>query len=289
MTYLFALLAALANAASLSMQHIASTSGPPRAKGWRLVAYLAGNPLWLLGWIALFAAFVFQGLALHLGLLSVVQTLLITELVFGLVLRKVWIRQRVGPTAWAAAAVTCAAMGVFLAVTEPRGGNPQPTSGAWASSIIACVVAVGALALIGTRGTPSWRAASFAIASGITWALEATFIKALTDVLATEGVGGTFSHWPLYAVIAGGVVGNLLMQVALHVGPLKISQPLMVIVDPIVAIVLAVHLFQEHFVGGTGVLAIGAVAFAVMCASLVALTAALPDTLDRPVPETPAG
>lgn len=282
MTYLFALLAALANALSLTMQHVASTSGPVRAKGWRLVTYLAGNPLWLLGWICLFAAFILQGLALHLGLLSVVQTLLVTELVFGLVLRKVWIRQQVRPTAWAAAAVTCAAMGVFLAVTEPRGGNPEPTSGAWASSIVACVIVAGVLSLAGTRGTPSWRAACFAVASGVTWALEATFIKALTDILAAAGVGGAFTHWPLYAVIAGGVVGNLLMQVALHVGPLKISQPLMVIVDPIVAIGLAVHLFGEHFIGGTGVLAVGAAAFVVMCASLVALTAALPDTLDLP-------
>lgn len=282
MTYLFALLAALANASSLTMQHIASTSGPVRAKGWRLVMYLARNPLWLLGWIALLAAFIFQGLALHLGLLSVVQTLLVTELVFGLVLRKVWIRQQVRPTAWASAAVTCAAMGVFLAVTEPRGGNPVPTSGAWASSIIACVVVAGALSLAGMHGTPSWRAACFALASGITWALEATFIKALTDVLVTGGVGGALTHWPLYAVIGGGVVGNILMQVALHVGPLKISQPLMVIADPIVAIALAVHLFDEHFVGGTGELGVGAAAFAVMCASLVALTVALPDTLDLP-------
>ena len=61
----FALLAALSNAVNEATQHIASTAAPSRSSGWRLVVYLFRNPLWLFGWVALIAAFVFQALALQ--------------------------------------------------------------------------------------------------------------------------------------------------------------------------------------------------------------------------------
>src|SRR6202035_2119933 len=53
MAVVFALLAALSNAASVATQHIASTAGPRRSSGWRVVLYLFHNPLWLFGWVAL--------------------------------------------------------------------------------------------------------------------------------------------------------------------------------------------------------------------------------------------
>jgi hypothetical protein len=57
------------------------------------------------------------------------------------------------------------------------------------------------------------------------WALVATFIKATTDTLAQFGVGGMFTHWPVYALAAGAVAALFLEQAALHVGPLRASQP----------------------------------------------------------------
>jgi drug/metabolite transporter (DMT)-like permease len=86
-----------------------------------------------------------------------------------------------------------------------------------------------------------------AISSSVVWALEATFIKTMTDTLTEDGVGGAFLHWPVYAVAIGGVVGTLLAQAALHVGPLRVSQPFLVIVDPLVSILLSVYLFREYF------------------------------------------
>ncbi len=52
----------------------------------------------------------------------------------------------------------------------------------------------------------------------------------------------------------------------MHVGPLRASQPFIVIVDPIVSIALSVWLFAEHFTADGAVLAVAAVGFAVMCA-----------------------
>src|ERR1700722_7151841 len=100
MSSLFALLAALSNAANVITQHVASTSDPDESKGWRFIWYLVSNPLWLFGGVALVAAFVFQAIALHNGSLSVVQTLLMTELVFSLVLPRLWIGKSVSFQAW---------------------------------------------------------------------------------------------------------------------------------------------------------------------------------------------
>jgi len=276
----FALLAALSNAVNVATQHIASTADPRGSSGWRLVLYLFRSPLWLFGWVALAAAFVFQALALNGGLLSVVQPLMATELIFALVLRQFWIHQSILPITWGGAALTCVGLGVFIVAGEPRGGHPTPTSQHWISAIVACGAAAAVLAALAQRGSPAWRAALYASAAGTMWALVATFIKSTTDTLTEFGVAGMFTHWPVYALVAGAVAGTLLQQAALHVGPLKVSQPFLVIVDPIVSIALSLWLFEEYFTASVGVLAIAAAAFAVMCAGLVLLTQTAPATMD---------
>jgi hypothetical protein len=281
MGLVFALVAALCNAANVVTQHVASTSDPLRSKGWKLVRYLLQNPLWLIGWIALIGAFVFQAVALHNGLLSAVQTLLMTELVFALVLRRLWLRQSIALAAWASAVLTCVSVSVFIVVAEPRGGADTATSGAWASSILACGAVAAVLALLGTRGSPTRRAALFASASGTVWGLEATFIKAMTDTLTAHGIAGAFLRWPVYAVAVAGVVGVLLVQSALHVGPLRASQPLLVIVDPLVSIALSVHLFGERFTDSPVDLTVASVAFVAMCTGVVLLTRTVPETIRR--------
>ncbi len=281
MSLLFALLAALSNAVNVITQHVASTSDSNESKGWRFVWYLLSNPLWLFGGAALIGAFAFQAIALHNGSLSIVQTLLMTDLVFSLVLRRLWIRQSISLQAWTAAVVTCAAVSVFIVTAEPRGGHTDSNSRAWAATIIACAASAGVLALLGTRGSPSRRAALLAISSSVVWALEATFIKAMTDTLTGDGVGGAFLHWPVYAVAVGGIIGTLLTQAALHVGPLRASQPFLVIVDPLVSILLSVYLFGEYFTSNIGGLIVASASFTILCASVVWLTRSAPETVER--------
>jgi drug/metabolite transporter (DMT)-like permease len=279
MVILFALLAALSNAVNEATQHVASTAAPSRSSGWQLVVYLFRNPLWLLGWAALIAAFLFQALALSQGQISVVQPLLATELVFMLLLRQVWIHQSIRPITWAAATVTCVGLAVFIAAGQPGGGEPTPTSGHWFAAGLACCAAAAVLTVLARWGSPSLRAALYGSASAVMWALVATFIKATTDTLTEFGVAGMFAHWPVYALAAGSVAALFLMQAALHVGPLRASQPFLVIIDPIVSIALSVWLFDEHFTADGAVLAIAAIGFAVMCAGVVLLTQTAPATM----------
>jgi drug/metabolite transporter (DMT)-like permease len=275
----FALLAALCNAVNEATQHVASTSDPHRSSGWRLVLYLFRNPLWLLGWVALIGAFVFQAFALHNGQISIVQPLLTTELVFMLLLRQLWIHQSIRLITWGAAALACVSLAVFIIAGEPQGGQPNPVGHHWLTAGLACCAGAAVLAVLARWGSPSVRAALYASAAAVMWALVATFIKATTDTLTQFGVAGMFTHWPVYALVVGSAAAVFLMQAALHVGPLRASQPFLVIVDPIVSIALSVWLFNEHFKSEAALLAIAAIAFAVMCVAIVVLTQTTPATM----------
>src|ERR1700761_3556863 len=135
MVVVFALLAALSNGTSAVTQHIASTASKLPLTGWRLIAFLVRSPLWLVGAAAQVGAFVFQALALHNGEISVVQPLLITELVLVLVLRRIWLRQSIALAAWNGAIVTCVGLAIFVVAGEPQGGRPAPASQHWIVAI----------------------------------------------------------------------------------------------------------------------------------------------------------
>jgi drug/metabolite transporter (DMT)-like permease len=286
-TIVFALIAGLCNALNVTAQHLGSIASTKQSKGWRVVLTLVRNPLWLAGWAALAGGFVFQALALHVGQVSVVQPLLVTELVFALALRRVWLRQPIRAVTWWAAALTCASLGVFLAASEPQGGMEYPDSSAWAAGAWGTVAVAAVLALLGLRGSVPRRTALMASSAAVMWALVAALVKTMTDTLTEFGVGGMFLHWPVYALAAAGLGAEVVHQTTLGVGPLSISQPLLVIVNPIVSIALSVWIFQEHFTADATRLAIGAVAFTAMCVSVVMLTRTAPSTMSaHSAPET---
>jgi hypothetical protein len=255
-----------------------------KVRGWKLASFLIRQPLWLLGWVAAAGGFTFQAIALHGGQLSIVQPVLVTELVFALVLRRFWVHQDIAKTAWTAALVTCAALALFLTAAEPHGGHLQPDAADWAFSLAVFGGAVAVLAVMARWGPPVRRAALYATAASITWALMATFIKAATNALAASGLVGMLAHWPIYALVASGIVGSVLQQAALQVGPLRISQPLLVVVDPAVAIVLSVWIFDERFTVSLAQKAVAAVAFFAMAVGVTMLSRAAPTDLDPSVP-----
>jgi drug/metabolite transporter (DMT)-like permease len=279
-TVAFALAAALSSAVNLMTQHSASAGAPKREKGWRLVAYLFRQPPWLLGWVAAAGAFACQAVALHYGQLSVVQPILVTELVFVLVLRRLWIRQDVARAAWAAALVVCGALAAFLVAAEPTGGHSSPETAQWLSALLVFGGAMALLTALGTRGSPARRAAVLAAAAGLAWALTATFVKTATETLATDGIVGMLTRWPVYALVAAVVIGTLLDQSALHVGPLSASQPLLAIVNPLASIALSIWLFDERFTDSPARISIAVAAMAVLAAAVIALSRTAPKDLN---------
>ena len=275
----FALAAAFANAVNLMTQHSASIGAPKREGGWRLPFYLIRQPLWLLGAAAAVGSYVFQAVALHNGPMSVVQPVLVTELVFVLVLRRIWIHQNVAAAAWAAVTVVCVSLGVFLAAAEPSGGHPYPSAREWVSAGLVFGGAIAVLTALGTRGSPVRRAAVLAGAAALTWSMEATFLKTATQTLTASGLAAMLTSWPVYALVGATVAGTLLQQAALHLGPLSVSQPTLVITDPLASIVLSVWLFDEHFTNSPAKIATAVLAFAVMAAAVTVLTRTAPKDL----------
>ena len=102
----------------------------------------------------------------------------------------------------------------------------------------------------------------------------------MTDTLTQFGVFGMFTHWPVYALIVFSITAELLDQTTLHVGPLSVSQPFIVIVDPMVSIVLSVWIFAEVFTENAFRLTVGIVSFAVMCAAAAVLARTTPATME---------
>jgi hypothetical protein len=92
------------------------------------------------------------------------------------------------------------------------------------------------------------------------------------------------SGWPLYVLVLVGSASGLLVQAALHVGPLTVSQPLLVVVNPLVSIALSVWLFGEHFTRTPGTLLLGSCSFLGLVAGTVLLTATGPRSPAAPPP-----
>lgn len=221
-------------------------------------------------------AFVLQAVALDHGRLSVVQSILVTSVVFTLVIGRVWLHRRVGAPAWASAAVISTGLAVFLLAAEPTGGHAEATAPAWPPALLTCSAVVVVSTVAAGRGSPLRRTTLYAISAGIVWAMFATFLKSVADTYSSSGLVAVVSHGALYGIIVAGIVGIVLTQAALHRGPLAVSQPLMVIVNPLVSIVLSIWIFGEHIEGSGGRIATAVLAFVALALGVVFLALTAP-------------
>src|SRR5262249_61927352 len=93
------------------------------------------------------------------------------------------------------------------------------------------------------------------------------------------GIPGMLIRWPVYALIGAGIAGTILEQAALHVGPLSVSQPMLVIVNPFASIILSVWLFDERFTNSPAMITVAVLSFSVMAAGVTMLTRTSPQHL----------
>ncbi len=273
----FAACTALVNAFAVTSQHIASFSARDQISLKQTIGRIVRHPLWLLGWIGLIGSLVSQSLALHFGPISTVQPVLMSELVFALILRRLWLRQSISRITWLSASVSAVSLALFIVATSPRSAVHPPTSTQWEVSVAMISVGIGSLVATSVGRTPAVKACLLAIATSLSWALEATFIKAATNVLTTHGWSGLAKSWTLYAFMAGGLAGLLLEQSALHVGPLRNSLPFIVTIDPIVSIALGLGLYSERFVASPAVIAGGLLALILACGATIVLVRTSPE------------
>ena len=144
----FAILSALSNACSAVLQRLAVidvAAGATKSLR-RTTRSLIHQPMWLLGALFLVGTFAFSALALYFGPLSVVQPLLVLELIFTLGFRAFLLHDHIAGRTWSASLMVCAGLGAFLVVASPAEGTHVPNPTQWLVAVSTRAAVVGGAA-----------------------------------------------------------------------------------------------------------------------------------------------
>lgn len=293
LSVLFALLGGFSQALTSVLQRLANVGGQQKVKrsAWQTTKYLVRQPMWLAGMATMGGTFVFTAVALYLGELATVQPILVTELIFTLALRALWLHDRIASRTWAAAALLCAGLAGFLFAAHPREGIGRPSLGGWAIALSSRGILIVILVILARWGSPARKAALLGASAGLMWAIDAAVVKTATEILGHEGIVRLFLHWPVYGVVVTGVLGTVLLEAAFTAGPLSASQSTLLIVDPLASIAIGIELFHEKLNSSPGAITAQAICLAAMFAGVILLSLWAPPSMTarpkrsvRPVP-----
>ena len=247
LSFLCAALAAMGNALANVMQRKSGLEQPPDLPfGPRLLLNLVRSPTWLLGFFGLVGSFVLQAVALGLGQLSAVEPIITIEVPLTLLVASRVFGTRLRPQEWTGILVMTAGMILLVSMLAPKPGNETNVANVdYAAAGSATAATIVALVLISRRGGALWQTAFLGAAAGTSFGLTATFIKETIEQADAHGIVGMLTTWQTYAAVGFGVTGLVLVQWALHCGPLLAAQPGFTLMDPLVSILWGVLIFNE--------------------------------------------
>ncbi len=273
MGFFLAVMAALCNAVSSVLQRRgASTAPDSTVLRVKLMTFVLRRPVWLIGFSTMVGAFLFQAGALAYGQLSTVQPVLVTELLFVLIILSVWSRSQPGREEWIGAVAVCGGLAGFLLAANPSGGSTRALAGDWGVAGLGTGLVVALLVVLAFRSSSSFaRAALFGSAAAITFALNAAFIKASTDLIG-RGTVHFFASWPPYAVAVTGLAAFFIVTNAFQSGPLTATQPALTVVDPIASIIIGAEVFGESLRDSPGWVALECVTLLIMAIGVILLS-----------------
>jgi drug/metabolite transporter (DMT)-like permease len=257
LTYLFAVLAACANATSSVLQRKAGRRVPQGENmSLRLIGSLMHQPVWFGGILAVTIGFLLQAAALGNGQLSVVEPTLVLELPFTLLLATWVFRAGLHRREWGAVLAMSAGLAGLLYALSPTEGNPEGVR--WYQWVIGIGVNLAFVAVMtawGRRGpagrgphtghSSALQAAVLAVGAGAAFGLTAALIKGMTSTFS-QGMGALMTSWQLYGMVAAGVGAMFLVQSAMNAGRLVAAQPGLTLTDPIVSVLWGVFVFHER-------------------------------------------
>jgi drug/metabolite transporter (DMT)-like permease len=246
-SYPLAALAATGNALANVMQRKAGVEeGEDRPFGLPLLFDLVRTPTWLLGFSGLVSSFLLQAVALGLGSLSAVETIITLEVPLTLLVASRVFGNRLGRIEWTGILVMTGGMILLIAMLAPQPGNETGVSNfLYAAAGGGTAVTIVVLIVAGQRGRTVWRTACLGAAAGTSFGLTATMIKETIAQGQDRGVAGVLTTWQTYTAVGFGVLGLVLVQWALHIGPLIAAQPGFTLMDPLVSILWGVLVFDE--------------------------------------------
>jgi len=285
-----ALLAAVLYGTGAAVQQRQAAQAPQSAAGRpRLLALLARQPLWLLGFAVQIAGFAAHAVALRSGPLDVVQMLVAAELVVAVLIVRLWSGRPLSPAAWAATLAVVAGIASFLLLTRVRtGGGASPAPGAGTHEVLAAIaaaVAAAVFAAAGLRSAGRARAALLAVAAGLADACSAVVTLAFSH-LAPQGAVAVATSWPVYALVACGAANVLLTQTAYQAGRPLITLPIISAVTPMASVAIGLGLLGET-PGHSAAALVGAVAAVVVTSLALAVLARSGPEAAAPVAAAP--
>ncbi|MDT5320438.1 MAG: hypothetical protein QOD88_2960 [Mycobacterium sp.] len=249
---------------------IQGEAGNPEDSG-AIVTSWVRQPSWWAGTLGAVGGYVFQALALAHGSLLLVQPLLVSSLLFVLPLGARFSNQHVRARDWWWALVLITALTVFVLVGQPREGHYRPPVPAWSVALIGSVPVVIVCVLAARRMVGRPRAMLLGTAVAVLLGMIAVLTKVSTHRLAVRGWHGLLTVPAPYLLVVLVVAVTVLQQSAFHAGALQASVPIMLVGEPVVAVLLGVVILGEHLVvRGAGALIL-TLAVAAMTAATIAL------------------
>jgi drug/metabolite transporter (DMT)-like permease len=229
------------------------------------------QPAWWAGTLVAVGGYAFQAIALAHGSLLLVQPLLVSALLFVLPLGARFSKQHVTAADWCWALLLTAALAIFVLVGQPREGHYRPPVPAWSVALAGAVPVVILCVVAAHRTLGRTRAMLLATAVAVLVGVIAVLTKVSVHHLAMHGWRGLLTVPAPYLLIVLAVAVTVLQQSAFHAGALQASVPVMLVGEPMVAVLLGVVILGEHLVvRGPGALILG-VAVAAMTAATIAL------------------
>lgn len=237
-----------------------------------MVTTMARRPLWWAGLVAAVAGYVFQAVALAHGSLLLVQPLLVSSLLFALPLSARLCDQRISAVQWGWATLLTGALAAFVLVGQPREGDSRPPVPAWTLTLLVTVPLLVVCVMAAGRAIGRARAMLLGVAVAILLGMIAVLTKICTHRFAVGGWHGLLTVPAPYILVGLAVAVTVVQNSAFHAGALQASVPIMLVGEPVVAVLLGVAVLGEHLaVGGSTALAL-VVAVSAMAASAVALS-----------------
>jgi drug/metabolite transporter (DMT)-like permease len=237
--FFFALAATLQQKGALGMGDVSLGSPSSFLK-------LARQTWWLVGTLALLAAYAFQAVALANGRLAVIQPLLVTTIVFALPLGYLLTSQVIHRREVLGAAVVVLGLALFTVIGEAAEGKDNAPAGEWAIAVLVFGAVAGVLLVLGGRGSASRKAALYGACAGVLFGLSASLCKPTMEILGDDGISAVLGSWELYAFAGAGILAFVIQQVSLATGNLAASVATVSVCNPLVSIVIGTLLLDER-------------------------------------------
>jgi len=269
---LFALGAALFSALSdVIQQRSAHRVGDHGIGAAALFARLLTDRRWWVGTVSGLVGLALQAVALGLGSVLLVESVLVTSLLFALPLGARQSGHRLRRSVWLWSALLVAAESIIIAVGHPTAGQARATLEAWVW-VIAVLAPTVLLCLIGARAYAGRAAAAVLLAavSAISWGIFAVLTKGMVDLFG-QGPRALLAAPELYAWGAVALTGAVYQQSSFRAGALTASLPTITVLEPMVAATLGMVLLGEVLNPGRD----AAFTLVLAVATLVAAVAAL--------------